>query len=358
MDVLQSLVLGAIQGLTEFIPISSTAHLILAPHILPIAAPREQIAHTYDTLIQLGTVLPVLLYFRADWQRYVAAAIRILQRRSDRDDLDARMVRYLLLGSLPAVVAGLLLNKQVEEFADPSNRLAILCIGIALIVVGALMWLAEVLGRHYRGLESLSGFDALMVGVAQAIALIPGVSRSGATITAGLTLGFDRDAAARFSFLLMTPIMIAATGYKFMKLVRNPEAAMTGGEIAGVLLATLVAAITGYGAIVFLLGWLRRRSMAIFAVYRLILGVFCVGLFFMQGEQAIQPQPLRPVRPAYSTKSTRGISRSTPASQPFSRKSRILRRPASPISRVQSLTYMPTNRSARSRSSPRANSIA
>lgn len=292
MNVQQSLVLGVIQGLTEFIPVSSTAHLILAPQILNIPAPREAIAHTYDTFIQIGTVIPVLIYFWHEWLQLLKAGLRIVKQRHVGADPQERMVMYLLIGSLPAGVVGLLLEKRIERFANPAEfPPAFLVIGASLIVVGLIMWWAELTSRKTRTIENVRMPDAWVVGCAQALALIPGVSRSGSTITAGLFTGMTREAAARFSFLLMTPIMLAATGYKAVKVLRGAEP-MSASEWQGMLLATFIAAITGYVAIAFLIGWLRRRSLGIFAVYRILIGAFSIGLFFMQQPTvAEQPSP-------------------------------------------------------------------
>ena len=279
MNVQQSLVLGVIQGLTEFIPVSSTAHLILAQNFSTGLVPTHP--HTYDTFIQLGTVIPVLIYFWREWLRLIQAAGRIVRNRRVGTDPDERMVKYLIFGSIPAGVVGLAFEDKIERFADPANKVALLCIGLALVVVGLLMWWAEHIGRKRRTIEHLGMPDALFVGCAQALALFPGVSRSGSTITAGLLAGMTREAAARFSFLLMTPIMLAATGYKGVKMLRGVEP-MSGSEWAGMLLATVVAGITGYVAIAFLLNWLRNRSLGVFAVYRILVGGFAIGLYFYQ----------------------------------------------------------------------------
>lgn len=281
MNVLQSVALGVIQGLTEFLPVSSTAHLILAPEFLDIQPPRAEVAHTYDTFIQLGTVLPVLAYFWRDWLRIISAAGRILTHRGVSSDLDERMVAYLVAGSIPAGVLGLLFESRIERLADPQNfRPAYLVIGLSLILVGVLMLLVDAAGKKNRTLEHASIMDAWIVGFAQAVALIPGVSRSGATLTAGLMTGFSREAAARFSFLLMTPIMLLATGYKGVK-VLSGASPMSAGEWSGMLLAALVAAVTGYAAIAGLLAWLRTRSLGFFVVWRLLVGAFSIGMYFL-----------------------------------------------------------------------------
>jgi undecaprenyl-diphosphatase len=282
LNVLQSLVLGLIQGLTEFIPVSSTAHLILAPQILNIPAPRPEIAHTYDTFIQLGTVIPVLIYFWQDWLRLLHAAGRIIANRKVSKDIDERMVKYLIMGSLPAGILGLLLEKRIEKLAEPDQfHGAYLIIGLSLIVVGLLMVWVDSTSRKTREIENLRAPDAWFVGIAQAMALIPGVSRSGSTMTAALFAGFTREAAARFSFMLMTPIMLAVTGYKAVKMLKGAEP-VTGGEWGSMLLAAVVAGITGYFAIAFLLKWLRTRSLGFFAAWRILVGAFSIGLYFLQ----------------------------------------------------------------------------
>ena len=279
MNVQQSLVLGVIQGLTEFLPVSSTAHLILAPQLFPIAEPRAEIAHTYDTFIQIGTVFPVLIYFWREWLGLLRAAGRIISRRKVGADPDERMLQYLLLGSIPAGVIGLAVEKQVEKLADPAFQPRFLLIGLALIVLGLVMWWADANGRKHRTLEHLRLPDALIIGFAQALALFPGVSRSGATITAGLFAGFTREDAARFSFLLMTPIMIVATAYKGLKMLKGVEP-LTSGEWSSLLLTTVIAAISGYMAIAFLLRTLRKWPLAWYAWYRIVIGLFAVGLYF------------------------------------------------------------------------------
>jgi len=283
LNVQQSLVLGLIQGLTEFIPVSSTAHLILAPQLLSISEPRPEIAHTFDTCIQLGTVLPVLIYFRSDWASLLMGLFRVLKQRKVTQDPFERLAILLLLGSLPAGILGLAFEKKIEYLARPGEfPAAYLVIGISLILVGLLMVWSDRAGEKGRPLETVRTSDALLVGLAQAAALIPGVSRSGATMTAGLFAGLTREAAARFSFLLMTPIMLAATGYKGLKLALQGPGALTSGEWSGMLLATVVAAVSGYGAIAFLLGWLRTRSLGAFALYRLLLGSFAIAYYFYQ----------------------------------------------------------------------------
>lgn len=279
--------MGVIQGLTEFIPVSSTAHLIIAPQFLPITRPDEAIAHAYDTIIQSGTLFAALAYFWKDWTRILAALGRIIRNRGiDSKDLDERMVRYLILGSIPAGVLGLILEKKIDEIADPDKHVwAWLVLGAGLIGMGIVMWVVDANSRKTRDIENLKTPDALFIGCAQALALFPGVSRSGSTITAGLFTGLTREAAARFSFLLMTPIMIAATGYKLLGLLMGKHGEHVPSEAWGsMILATIVAGITGYLVIGFLLGWLRTRSLMFFVTWRLAVGALCVGMYFMQSH--------------------------------------------------------------------------
>ncbi len=297
---MQALAMGIIQGLTEFIPVSSTAHLIIAPQFLPINKPDEAIAHAYDTIIQSGTLFAALAFFWRDWARILAAIRRIIANRGiDSKDLDERMVRYLFLGSLPAGILGLLLEKKVDALADPDhNHWAWLVIATGLIGMGIVMALIDYTSRKVRDIENLKTPDAVLIGFAQALALFPGVSRSGSTITAGLLTGLTREAAARFSFLLMTPIMIAATGYKLFKLLRHPGD--VGDAWGSMILATIVAGITGYLVIGLLLGWLRSRSLMFFVCWRLAVGALCLGMFFVQRPSEPATTPASAPRPVVS----------------------------------------------------------
>jgi undecaprenyl-diphosphatase len=282
VDLTQALVLGAIQGLTEFIPISSTAHLILAPLFFGIPPPRH--AHSFDTIIQVGTLLPVLLYFRRDWAALFRAFLQILRQRHVGRDQDQRMVSFVIIGSIPAAFAGLLLDKHVEKLAQTDKSpIGYLVIGISLAVVGLLMWYVDTMSRKVRTEENLVGADAWFVGIAQAIAIIPGVSRSGATMTAGLVTGLTREAAARFSFYLSMPALAGATAYKLIKLGLDPDP-MSQGEWMGMAVATVVAAVVGYICIAWLMAWLKRRSLALFAYYRLGLGAFLIIFYFLQRQ--------------------------------------------------------------------------
>jgi undecaprenyl-diphosphatase len=259
MSALEAIVLGLLQGLTEFLPISSSAHLRVAPAFLGWEDPGA----AFTAVVQLGTMAAVLLYFRTELARIARAWVRSLSDRELRREQDARLGWYILLGTIPIGLAGLAFSDEIENGAR-NLRL----IGTTLIVLGLLLLLAERLGTRTRRIDSLRARDAAIVGVAQAAALVPGVSRSGATITAGLFLGLEREAAARFSFLLSVPAVVLSGLYEI--------AATDGGErhigIGPLALSTGIAFVVGYASIAFLLRYLAHHSTIVFVVYRLALG--------------------------------------------------------------------------------------
>lgn len=277
MDIWSSIILGIIQGLTEFIPVSSTAHLILANQLLPLSQPTD--LHAFDTIIQAGTLLPLLIYFRADWAALLGGLLRVLKNRKVSRDAHERLAVLVAIGSIPAFVLGALLNKPIEALADVSEHpIGLVVIGGALVGVGVLMGWVDALARKKRTEEQLTEVDAVVVGVAQALALIPGVSRSGATITAGLLTGLTREAAARFSFLLSAPVLAGAVAFKLLKLAKAHEK-MPGSEWVALGLGMVAAAVVGYASIAFLLRYLKQHSLAVFAWYRVVLGLFVIGLY-------------------------------------------------------------------------------
>jgi undecaprenyl-diphosphatase len=274
LNLQHSLLLGVIQGLTEFIPVSSTAHLILAPQFIPM----EQPSHTFDVALHFGTLIAVVAYFWSDWMKLFQNTGRILVERRIGAEPGRRLALFVVLACIPAVVAGLLFNKKIEQFADPdSHPVSFLVIGCSVLGVGLLMWWADAYSRKARSERHLAGFDAWFIGAAQALALIPGVSRSGATITAGLITGLTREAAARFSFLLSTPIIAGALVFKAKDLL---ETGLPGGDWTPYLVGSAASGIVGYLCIRFLLGYIRTRPLTIFVGYRVFLGIFLIGLYF------------------------------------------------------------------------------
>jgi undecaprenyl-diphosphatase len=274
LNVQQSLLLGVIQGLTEFIPISSTAHLVLAPQFVSMPQP----SHTFDVALHAGTLLAVMLYFWRDWIALARGLLRTLVEGRVGNDPHRRMGLLVLLACVPAGIAGVLFNDRIEHLSQPQEYpVGLLVIGISLFAVGLLMWWADSYARKSRPETSIRGFDAAFIGLAQAMAIIPGVSRSGATITAGLVTGLTREAAARFSFLMVAPVIAGAVLLKGAKLM---ETGIAPAEQINLAVGIAAAAVSGYFCIRFLLGYLRRASLGIFVGYRLLLGAFLIALYF------------------------------------------------------------------------------
>ena len=267
MSLLEAIVLGIAQGLTEFLPISSTGHL----RIIPAFAGWEDPGAAFTAVTQLGTMAAVLLYFRKDLARIVQAWLRSLRDPAVRGTLDARLGWYILLGTIPIGIFGLVFKDQIETGARD-----LYLIGVALIVLGLVLLAADQLGKRTRVIESIKARDGLYMGLAQALALIPGVSRSGSTITAGLFLGFDRTSAARFSFLLSIPAVVLSGLLELGSIASGEEGEQVG--TSELIVATVLAFITGYLSIAFLLRWLTSHSMTIFVVYRVALGVLVLVL--------------------------------------------------------------------------------
>jgi undecaprenyl-diphosphatase len=264
MDALQAIVLGIVQGLTEFLPISSTAHL----RLVPAFAGWDDPGTAFTAVVQLGTMAAVLLYFRNDLWNIARAWLRSLRDPEVRGTLDARMGWFLIVGTIPVSILGLAFKDKIETDARQ-----LVLIGIALIVLGIVLEIAEKVGRKTREIESLTMRDAILIGCAQAFALVPGVSRSGSTITAGLFLGFDRAAAARYSFLLSVPAVVLS-GLFELKDVGD------GGGAGAVptIIATIFAFIVGYASIAWFLKFLTRHPVTVFVIYRVVLGVVVLAL--------------------------------------------------------------------------------
>jgi undecaprenyl-diphosphatase len=267
VSVLEAIVLGIVQGLTEFLPISSTGHLRIVPAFLGWEDPGA----AFTAVTQLGTMAAVLLYFRDDLLRISHAWLRSLRDRPLRRELDARLGWYIVLGTIPIGIFGVLFKDQIETGARD-----LYLIGIALIVLGLVLLAAEKVGTRERSIEQIRTKDGFAIGLAQALALIPGVSRSGATITAGLFMGLDRPAAARFSFLLSVPAVVLSGLLELGTILSEDDEDGTG--LLALVVATLMAFISGYAAIAWLLRFLSTHSTVIFVVYRVALGTVVLAL--------------------------------------------------------------------------------
>jgi len=265
VDLFKAVFLGLLQGLTEFLPISSSAHLRIFPELLGWEDPGA----AFTAVVQIGTELAVLLYFRRDIWRIGSTWARSLFVRELRAEQDARMGWFIIVGSLPIVLLGVAFKDVIER--DFRN---LWVIGSMLILLGIVLGVAERVGRKTQSIERLTMRDAVLLGLAQAAALVPGVSRSGSTISMGLFLGYEREAATRYAFLLAIPAVIGAGLFEL------PE--IPGGHYEyGVLptvVATVVAFVVGYAAIAWLLRYVSTHSYAPFIVYRIALGGLTLAL--------------------------------------------------------------------------------
>lgn len=267
MEVFQAIVRGVVQGITEFLPISSSAHLILIPWFLG----WQDLGLAFDAALHFGTLVSLVVFFRAEWTRLARSALRVAVS-GRAEDGDERMAVYIVLATLPGGVAGLLGGDFVEnQLRSPVVP------GVTLILLALVLLLAERVGRREKEFGRITLADALLIGFAQALALVPGVSRSGVTITAALFRGIRREPAARFSFLLSTPIIAGAAGTKLLDLVGGgADPARLGMLAAGVG----TSAIVGYLSIRFMLRYLATNTTYVFVWYRVLLGIVVLLAFW------------------------------------------------------------------------------
>lgn len=264
MDTIQAVTLALVQGFTEFLPISSSAHLIL----MPVIVGWKDQGLAFDVAVHVGTLLAVMWYYRREL--WVMASDFFASLRGAPGTPDSKMVWYLIIGTIPVGLFGLLVEQNFESYLRNP-----LVIAGATIGFGLLLWLADKFGRESLADSGLAWKQALLIGAFQALALIPGTSRSGATITAGLFLGFKREFAARFSFLLSIPVILLAGSVKALELLQTPD------EVAwkAVLIGTLVSALTAYLSIGWFLALLKRIGLLPFVIYRFLLGAVLIGVF-------------------------------------------------------------------------------
>ena len=267
MDLLQAIFLGILQGLTEFLPISSSAHLRVVPAIFGWEDPGA----AFTAVTQLGTEAAVLIYFRHDLWRIASGWVRGVLRRDARDTAEWRLGWAIVVATIPIGIFGLAFEEQIENGA---RNLWI--VGVVLIVFGLVLGHADRVARHDRTLEDISAGRGALIGLAQALALIPGVSRSGATLSAGLYLGLERAAAARFSFLLAIPAVVASGLFQLEGLISGEE----GGDepLVLVAIATVVAFVVGYAVIAWLLRYLVTHTVRVFVAYRIAFGALILVL--------------------------------------------------------------------------------
>lgn len=262
MTIFQAIVLGIVQGITEFLPVSSSAHLVITPYLLGWDL-REDVIFPFDVLVQLGTLLAVIYYFRRDIGNIFKAVLQGLSTRKPFETAEARLGWYLVLATIPAAIFGLLLNDLVESVFKDAPTTAIFLIATGLILI-----LAEVIGKRSREIDSVTWKDALWIGFAQVFALFPGISRSGSTMAGGMTRNLTRPAAARFSFLMSIPVMLAAGLFSLLDLFDIPD---LGSFLPSMAAGFISAAIVGYFSIKWLLAFITRRPLYIFSAYCFLL---------------------------------------------------------------------------------------
>ena len=259
MDLHQSFVLGIVQGLTEFLPISSTAHLRIVPHMLGWQDPGA----AFSAVIQLGTLVAVLWYFRKDIVTLTRAALESIWQRNWAHSQDSKLAWAIALGNIPIVVLGLTLKDFIEGEARSLQVIA-----TALIVLGVLLYLVERVSKRDKSTETLTFVQVQLIGLCQALALIPGCSRSGSTIMGGFLVGLNRESAARFSFLLGLPAITGSGIFEWFSLIKEPQAPPTLIVLVGIASAF----VSGYLSISFLIRFLKRYGTAAFMGYRVLLG--------------------------------------------------------------------------------------
>ncbi|MBC7251314.1 MAG: undecaprenyl-diphosphatase UppP [Anaerolineae bacterium] len=265
MNPLQAIILGLVQGATEFIPVSSSGHLVLVPWLLNWSKPGL----VFDTTVHWGTLVAVVAVFWRDLWRLVLAWLRSLRSRS-LDEEEARIAWWIVLGTVPGVVMGLLFEEPLEELFNTPIAVAVL-----LLVTAGILTLSEKMSRRNRALAEMTWVDALLIGTGQGVAIMPGISRSGATMSTGLWRGLKRETAARFSFLLSTPIILGAGILQLWDVVRAGD---LSAQLPTLTLGFVAAALSGYLCIRFLLSYLQRHKLYVFAAYCAVAGLVCLGV--------------------------------------------------------------------------------
>ena len=268
--ILQALVMGIVQGLTEFLPVSSSGHLILVPYLLGFGDPfLDTLA--FSVVLHGGTLIALLVYFRGDWLRLVPAGLAAMRDRSFRGDPDRRLAWLIVASTVPAAIIAVFLNDWIEQ-----NVRQVGLVAVMLVIAGAVLWVADRWGPRTHTIARLTFRGAIGIGAAQALALIPGVSRSGISMSAALFAGLDRADAARYSFLMATPITALAVAYELFKLVRGDVAQV---ELAPLLVGVTAAFVSGMLAIAALLRYVRTRSFNVFVAYRVAFAVLVLAVF-------------------------------------------------------------------------------
>jgi len=287
MTILQAIILGIVQGLTEFIPISSSGHLVILPWLFGWED-GALTSLTFDVALHLGTLVAVLAFFAADWARLIRAGVLSLAERKIGNDPDRKLAWFLIVGCIPGGIAGVLFESRIENlFHEPNaphQAGAMIAMAVIIALLGALLFAAERFARHLREMKQITLRDALLIGLAQAMAIFPGVSRSGATITAGLALGLERESAARFSFLLSAPIVAGAGVKSVWEIFKDVQTgALTSSDLLLFPVGFLAAAASGYLCIKYLLRVMQKNPTNVFVYYRWALAALIVVVALVRG---------------------------------------------------------------------------
>jgi len=261
--IIQALVMGIVQGLTEFLPVSSSGHLIIVPWLLGWTDPFLT-SLAFSVMLHLGTLIALLVYFRHDWVRLIPAGLATIRDRSFKGDPDRKLAWLLVAATIPAAIVGALFS----DFFETQVR-EIGLVAVTLVVGGVILWIADHVGPRTKTVDDVTFPVAVGIGVAQTIALVPGISRSGISISAGRFAGLDRESAARFAFLMATPITAGAILFEGRKLVTGEAGVAV--EVVPLIVGLVASLVSGVLAIRFMLGYLRTRSLDVFVVYRFIL---------------------------------------------------------------------------------------
>jgi undecaprenyl-diphosphatase len=280
ISILEAVILGIVQGATEFIPISSSAHLIIVPWLAGWNDPALT-SLPFDVALHLGTLMAVLIYFAQDWIRLIRAGIASIIERHIGDDPDRRLAWFIIIGTIPGAIVGALAESKIEELFHqpftPIQPAALIAMAIIIAGMGMLLWLADRMSQHREGMDGLTFKQVILIGLTQALAIFPGVSRSGSTITTGLALGLKRETAARFSFLLSAPVIAGAGLKSLYDVYQGAQAgALTFNDLVLFLVGFIAAAVVGYLCIRFLLNYLQKHTVDVFVYYRFALAILIV----------------------------------------------------------------------------------
>ncbi len=287
MLIIQAIILGIVQGLSEFIPISSSAHLIIVPWLFGWNDPVLD-SLSFDVALHLGTLVALLWFFAADWVRLIRAGVASIVERKIGGDLDRRLAWLIAIGTIPGGIAGVLGEQAITDLFHQPNApiapVAMIVMAVIVALLGAALFAAERVARHARAMDKLTLKDTIVIGLAQALAIFPGVSRSGSTITAGLAVGLERETAARFSFLLSAPIIAGAGAKSLLNIYSGFKAGhIAQGELILFPIGLIAATISGYAAIRFLLRFLQKNSTDVFVYYRWALALLIVAVAVLRG---------------------------------------------------------------------------